>query len=324
MKRFIIIGCSILFFSALVLFIPDYVVAWGFWGHQRINQKAVFCLPMPLMQFYKSNIDFITRHAVDPDMRRYADPEEAPRHFIDLDRYGANPIDSLPHQWNEAINLIGEDTLKAHGIVPYHIQYMLLKLTNAFKEKDQFKILKYSAEIGHYIGDAHVPLHCTRNYNGQLTGQSGIHGFWESRIPELLGERYNYLVGRAMYIDHPNTLIWQTIRESYTAKDSVLLLEAMLNKTFPADKKYSFEVKGRQVVKVYSLEYTKAYNELLNGMVERRMRKAIIMTASFWYTAWVNAGMPELKNKSIQIFDIDTNTVNNINPSHLNLSGHDD
>ena len=318
-------------FSLVVAFFAfnSHLIGWGFLGHQRINQKAVYCLPQPLLQFYKANIVFITKHAVDPDMRRYADPEEAPRHYIDLDRYGEHPFDSLPEVWKEAIIKIGEDTLKAHGIVPYHIQTMLYRLITAFKEKNQYKILKYSAEIGHYIGDAHVPLHCTRNYNGQLTGQHGIHGFWESRIPELMGDDYNYLLGRSLFIEHPVTLIWQTLSESYAAKDSVLFLEAMLNKQFDADKKYSYEVKGRQVVKVYSKEYTQAYNNLLNGMVERRMRKAIFMTASFWYTAWVNAGMPnlnEVDNKELLQAEL-TDSIKDsksTNVSNLFLKGHDD
>ncbi len=323
---------KLVFIFSLVIVIFAFntdLTGWGFWGHQRINQKAVYCLPQPLLQFYKANIDYITKHAVDPDMRRYADPEEAPRHYIDLDRYGDKPFDSLPHSWKDAIRKIGEDSLKAHGIVPYYIQVMLYRLTSAFKEKNEYKILKYSAEIGHYIGDAHVPLHCTRNYNGQLTGQHGIHGFWESRIPEMMGDNYSYLLGRSLYIENPNSLIWQTLEESYAAKDSVLLLEAMLNKQFDADKKYSYEVKGRQVVKVYSKEYTQAYNNLLNGMVERRMRKAIFMTASFWYTAWVNAGMPDLNDVEgieLQQSEMADSIIQSKTPniSNLFLKGHDD
>lgn len=323
---------KLVFIFSLVIVIFAFntdLTGWGFWGHQRINQKAVYCLPQPLLQFYKANIDYITKHAVDPDMRRYADPEEAPRHYIDLDRYGDKPFDSLPHSWKDAIRKIGEDSLKSHGIVPYYIQVMLYRLTSAFKEKNEYKILKYSAEIGHYIGDAHVPLHCTRNYNGQLTGQHGIHGFWESRIPEMMGDNYSYLLGRSLYIENPNSLIWQTLEESYAAKDSVLLLEAMLNKQFDADKKYSYEVKGRQVVKVYSKEYTQAYNNLLNGMVERRMRKAIFMTASFWYTAWVNAGMPDLNDVEgieLQQSKMADSIIQSKTPniSNLFLKGHDD
>jgi len=325
MKKLVFV-CSVV----IIIFAFSFdLIGWGFWGHQRINQMAVYCLPQPLLQFYKANINFITKHAVDPDMRRYADSDEAPRHYIDLDRYGDHPFDSLPKVWKDAVLKIGEDTLKAHGIVPYHIQTMLYRLTAAFKEKNEYKILKYSAEIGHYIGDAHVPLHCTRNYNGQLTGQHGIHGFWESRIPELMGDNYNYLLGRSLFVEHPTTMIWQTLSESFAAKDSVLFLEAMLNKQFSSDKKYSYEVKGRQLVKVYSKEYTQAYDKLLNGMVERRMRKAIFMTASFWYTAWVNAGMPDLndgdKEELLQAEMIDSiNDSKTNNASNLFLKGHDD
>ena len=81
---------------------------------------------------------------------------------------------------------------------------MLHRLTDAFKEKDQAKILKLSAEIGHYIADAHVPLHAHSNHNGQYTGQQGIHGFWESRIPELLAEKeWDFFIGKAAYHDKP-------------------------------------------------------------------------------------------------------------------------
>jgi hypothetical protein len=103
----------------------------------------------------------------------------------------------------------------------------------------------------------------------------------------------------------------------------------MMNKQFDADKKYSYEVKGRQVVKVYSKEYAQAYNILLNGMVERRMRKAIFMTASFWYTAWVNAGMPDInelnKSELLQKEIADSiNLLKTTNETNIFLKGHDD
>lgn len=269
--------------------------AWGFWAHQQINRIAVFTLPPEMFDFYKRNIDYISEHAVDPDKRRYANKEEAPRHYIDLDRYGDHPLDSLPHFWNKAVKKYGEDSLKMHGIVPWHLERTLNTLTEAFKNENFDQILHVSADIGHYIGDAHVPLHTTKNYNGQLTGQHGIHGFWESRVPELFYKDYDFFVGKAEYIKNPQELIWKTIGESYTAKDSVLLLEAKLSATFPADKKYAFENRGATLLKVYSEEYSRQYQNMLNGMVERRLRKAIIVTGSFWLTAWTNAGKPDLR-----------------------------
>jgi hypothetical protein len=164
--------------------------SWGFFGHRQINYYAVFLLPPEMMTLYKPNIDFIVEHAVDPDKRRYAIKPEAPRHYIDIDKYGKYPYDSLPRNWKLAIQAFGEDTLNTHGIVPWWIETMLFRLTEAFKAKDQLRILKLSTEIGHYIADAHVPLHASSNHNGQLTNQQGIHGFWESRLPELFGNAF--------------------------------------------------------------------------------------------------------------------------------------
>ena len=164
----------------------------------------------------------------------------------------------------------------------------------AFKSNDYDRILRTSADLGHYIGDAHVPLHTTRNYNGQLTNQKGIHGFWESRLPELFNDDYDFFVGKARYVENPLELAWKIVGESFAAKDSVLRFEAELNERFPSDRKYSFENRGASIMKVYSEDYSKEYDKLLDGMVERRMRQAIITVGSLWFTAWVNAGQPDL------------------------------
>jgi len=186
-----------------------------------------------------------------------------------------------------------------YGIVPWWVQTMLYKLTEAFKEKQQARILKLSAEIGHYIADAHVPLHANSNHNGQFTDQRGIHGFWESRIPELLAEKeWDLFIGKADYIKNPGEFIWQRVLESAKASDSVLVFEKELSKAFPADQKFSFEDRNGVTLRQYSSAFSTAYDKKLNGMIERRMRQSIYAVASFWYTAWVNAGQPDLKKLS--------------------------
>lgn len=255
---------------------------------------AVFTMPPELIGFYKTHIDYISENAVNPDKRRYAVPDEAPRHYIDIDHYGSMPFDSMPKFWNDAVEKYTKDTLQAYGIVPWHIVFMKYRLTEAFKEKDLEKILYLSADIGHYIADAHVPLHCTKNYNGQLTDQKGIHGFWESRIPELYGEEYDCFVGRAEYIEDPQEFAWDIIKASYNAVDSVLRMERELNAEFSIDRKYSIEERGAVTMQVYSRDYTERYNEMLDGMVERRFRSSIKSIGSFWYTCWVDAGQPDV------------------------------
>ena len=269
--------------------------SWGFFAHQRINRLAVFTLPENLIGFYKSNINYITTHAVDPDKRRYADSLEAARHYLDADHYGQSPFDSIPKKWNDAVTKYSEDSLKAYGILPWQIQRTYNQLVKAFTLQDSAMILKYSADLGHYIGDAHVPLHTTENYNGQLTNQVGIHAFWESRLPELFSDDYDYFVGKAQYIDNPLNEAWKIIEHSYSKLDSTLKLEKDLSNNFLADKKYTFSERNHKVIKEYSVEYSTAYHAALNGMVEKQMRSAILEIGSFWFSAWVDAGQPNMK-----------------------------
>lgn len=267
---------------------------WGFYGHKKINKLAVFTLPPSIFPFYKENINYITEHAVDPDKRRYIVPTEGPCHFIDLDHY-QHPFDSIPHSWKKAIEKFSEDSLRKHGIVPWHIYLTKLQLQKAFEEKNVDKILKFSADIGHYIGDAHVPLHTTHNYNGQFTNQKGIHGLWESRLVELFSDNYNYFVGKAVYISDIHKETWRVLKESHVALDSVFSFELQITSENKVPK-YSFEQRGNSTIKVYSKEFSQAYHNRLNNMVERRLSSAIHLTGSMWYTAWVDAGQPDLSN----------------------------
>ena len=292
-----------LFFIGLFFFLAKECFCWGFYAHKKINYFAVFLLPPEMMVLYKPQIDFLAEHAIDPDKRRYAIPNEGPRHYIDIDHYGKYPYDALPRNWNNAVAKYSEDTLTTYGIVPWWLQTMLYRLTDAFKEKNQSKILKYSAEIGHYIADSHVPLHTNSNHDGQYTDQKGIHGFWESRVPELLAENdWDFFIGKAEYIKNPADFTWKRVLESAAASDTVLKYEKELTKQFPKDQKFSFEDRNGITIRQYSAAFSKAYDEKLKGMIERRMRQSIFAVASFWYTAWVNAGQPDLKNITNKTF----------------------
>lgn len=268
--------------------------SWGFFAHYRINRLAVFTLPKGMSGFYKANIEFITEHAVSADKRRYVDSTEAPRHFLDADHYGKNPFSKIPQHWGDAVHKYTADTLDKYGTVPWAIQYNYYKLVRAFKAHDTTDILTASANLGHYVADAHVPLHLTLNYNGQLSHQTGIHALWESRIPELFGNHWNYYVGKARYIENPLQEAFKICNSSFKEVDSVLRFERVLNKRFAADKKYVVEKRGRKPDTNYSAAYSLAYQKMLNGMVQRRMRASILSVGSFWYSAWVDAGQPDL------------------------------
>lgn len=264
---------------------------------------AVFTLPPEMIGFYKKNIDYITEHSVSADKRRHTIKNEAAFHYIDLDEYGDSAIFKIPKSWTKAVEKYGEDSLLSKGVVPWHVTLIKNQLTKAFKETDINKILKLSADLGHYIADANVPLHTTKNYNGQLTGQHGIHAFWESRLPEMFGEGYDFFTGPATYIENPQMEVWKAIENANNALDTVLVFEKKLSKKFNEDKKYVFENKNGVTVKTYSTSFCKSYHNMLNGQIERRMKASIKMVGDFWYTAWVDAGQPNL-NDFNRIIDV--------------------
>ncbi|MCE7059909.1 zinc dependent phospholipase C family protein [Dyadobacter sp. CY343] len=273
-------------------------IQWGFWAHKRINRMATFRLPPEMQVFYKKHIEYLTENATNPDKRRYAVVGEAERHFIDLDVYGDSALLILPKFWPAAVLRFGEDSLRKHGIVPWQIQQSAYQLTEAFKTKNPGRILKVSADLGHYVADAHVPLHTTRNYNGQLSGQEGIHGFWESRLPELFAGDYDLWIGPAEYCDNIAIEAWKIVRDSHLACDSVFLFEKELTLRFKKDEKYSYELRNNVLTRSYSREFSEKYHQMLAKQVERRMKAAVKLVGDIWYTCWVNAGQPDLREIS--------------------------
>ncbi len=238
-------------------------------------------------------------------------------HSLVLPGYYESPwqisCESMKRFWNSppevpCDQILVVDKLSNYGILPYHLIRAQNELTKAFLEDEFGKVLQKSSEIGHYISDAHVPLHTTENYNGQLTGQEGIHAFWESRIPELFAEsQYDFLVGKPIYIDDPVNYYWDIVLTSHQYVDSVLQIERQLRSQYPEDRQFCFDQRNDFTVRIQCREYAAAYQDRLSGMVEARMRSAIQAVASAWYTAWIDAGQPDLTNSAPAI---DTTVLN--------------
>ncbi|MCP9235062.1 zinc dependent phospholipase C family protein [Lewinella sp. JB7] len=210
---------------------------------------------------------------------------------------GSVPADSLRAAgFPEPILSAGvTDRFSESGILPYYLAAHHRQLTQAFVDLDADRILQLSAEIGHYIGDAYVPLHTTENYNGQLTGQTGIHAFWESRLPELFAdEEFDYFVGAAEYVAEPNDFYWDVVLGSHALVDSVLHTERRLREAFPADRQWCTEERLGRLVNTQCTEFARAWSEAMDGMVEQRFRAAIHGVGSVWYSCWVDAGQPDL------------------------------
>ncbi len=282
--------------KVIVLLMVVFVLCsgWGFFSHRMINRLAVFLLPEEMVGFYKKHIEYIQEAAVNPDRRRYAVKGEAACHFIDLDHYPDEGI-ALPRYWEQAVEIYSEDSLEVHGVLPWNLARVYFRLRNAFMARDPGAILRLSSDLGHYVGDAQVPLHTTSNYDGQQTGQHGLHAFWESRLPELNFQDYDFLIGKASYISDIHERIWGDILIAHARVDSVLKIERELFLE-TGSTKFSFETKGRITARVVSESYARLYHLRLQGMVEIQMRRSIQLVADLWYTAWVDAGQPDLQS----------------------------
>ena len=274
-------------------------ISWGIFGHEHINRAAVFALPASMQGFFYNHIDYITQESTVPDVRKYTinDKAESPRHYIDLENYA--PLDSIPQTLELLKAKYPEKYINQNGILYWYLQDMMVKLTKAFKERKKTEILFLAADLGHYIGDAHMPLHTSANYDGQMTNQKGIHALWESRIPELFGKNYNMQVGEAVYIENIQQETWNIIMHSHKLVDTLLSVDKDLKSKFSKEKIYKLDNEGKPIKNKYGNllfadSYTEELHKALNGMVENQMKLSIAATASFWYTAWVNAGRPDL------------------------------
>lgn len=238
--------------------------------------------------------------------RRYFQAKVMPQYYEDQWIIKSATTDSLIANFSEGMDMMIVDEFSKEGILPYHLISMYYWLVKAFEERDLERILRLSAEYGHYIGDAHVPLHTTKNYNGQFTDQLGIHAFWESRLPELFADsEYSFLVGKASYIGKPNPYFWNVVKESHELLDEVLQIEKELTKTYPEDQQLCYDDRLDRTIRTQCPEFARAYHDGLDGMVENRMQDAIYTIGSVWYSAWVDAGQPDLLSQGTIEIDLE-------------------
>jgi S1/P1 Nuclease len=301
---------------ALLTIVATFIsLSWGIVGHERINKAAVMLLPKPLQSFFYNHIDFITQESTIPDLRKSVlqDKVEGPRHYFDMENFGV--IDSFPKTMEAAKKKYDDKFLSKNGILPWYIQDMMVKLTKAFKDKKKTEILFIASDLAHYIGDAHMPLHTSDNHDGQNTNQKGIHALWESRLPELFVNDYNLYVNQTQYIENIDKTTWDIIFDTHSLVEPLLAADKQLRLSTPENKMYEIDAQGNFVkskynTNIYSNDYATSFHTALNGMVEKQMKKAIAATASFWYTAWVNAGKPDLS-------DLDSNELTQRNAKFL-------
>jgi hypothetical protein len=258
--------------------------AWGFKAHQEINYRAVSALPLEMQPFFLKYRDYLAEHAIDPDLWRQKDKSEGVNHYIDIDMYGRYPFRELPRDYQAAVAKFGEGVVRERGVAPWRVVEFLEKLTQAMREGNRGDILQTAAALGHYIADLHVPLHTVENYDGQLTDNKGIHKRWESVMIDAFLPEMQLNPAPAEYVEQPLDAIFDVVLDSYVFADDVLRAD---DHARVAGRKY-------EKPKDYGVRYYASLYRWTQWIATQRLESAINAVASFWYTAWRNAGQPTL------------------------------
>jgi arylsulfatase A-like enzyme len=272
--------------SALALaLVPAPALAWGFTGHRLVARKALGTLPDPLRTVFEANGDYLVEQSITPDLQR-SGPSD-PDHFLDMDAFGAYPFEAISRVEAENVARFGKDAA-AKGRVPWRLAEVYRGLVEALRARDLPRALERAGTLCHLIADAHVPLHATENYDGQLTGQRGLHARWESDLVERNRAQLEAAVqpAAAQLVADPVELAFDVLRDSYLHSLQVLAADREsatgrdLAET-PEDDRYDDEYYSR----LYAREASR---------VAARLSAAASATGSLWRSAWEDAGRPAL------------------------------
>ena len=275
------LGAGLLVTLVILMVSGRSALAWGPEGHRLVNNWAVETLPSEISGFFEANRQFLVEHANDPDEWIQKDRYERKRHYLYFDKYGLFPYLALPHRFNAAVEKFGSGRVNRDGLLPWHVGEYSLRLTNALREQKWEEAKLAAAALGHYVADAHDPLHTTSNYDGQLSSQTGL----STRFGQTLIERYkNFMIMRsalAVKIDDPTEFAFSMALEANTWVDNVLL----------ADRRALVEARD------YNEEYFDRLYGSAGPIAAQELNAAARDLGSYWYTAWLNAGRPALPGR---------------------------
>jgi hypothetical protein len=244
---------------------------WGWEAHRYINDLAVDYLPTE-MSFFQDHRNYLQEHSIDPDI----DTLPGYYHYIDIDYYPEFFTGTLPYDLDSLIALYNLPTVQNNGIVPWIVEQWTDSLTELMETGQWDEVWQVAAELGHYVADSHQPLHLTMNYNGQLTGNYGIHSRYETQMINPHLSQLPFPTGTGIFWPNVIDSIFLYIEEIYPYVDSIMIADDLASAQDPS----------------YGNLYYSILWQKLENLTIISINKAIIDLASLWKTAWENAGRP--------------------------------
>ncbi len=282
------IAVNIIIFQLLISLTQ--LFGWGYDVHRRITRAAVQAVPGEFGDFLNQHIDKLSYHAADPDFWKAVDPDEGHRHFIDADLYDEYPFENIPRNIDNLYSKYGEENVSQWGIAPWNIDNYCNRLVALFKEGKWEKSIYTMSALSHYVADIHMPLHTCANYNGQLTGNEGVHFRWET---PMVKQYVTYIEpsNNANIILNSLEMAFAIVKESYNVY--LLLLSADSLARAPLTKIQADSLNTYEKLS-FDDEYLSVLYTQTADVVHDRLNKSAERIASYWYTCWVKAGAPEI------------------------------
>lgn len=252
------------------------IYGWGSNGHKIINRKSIYSFHSSLSYFYWWS-DSLSRHASDADYRKSSDPTESPRHYIDIDNYsGFLANGRIPQTLDSLISIYGINFVTDNGTLPFAIIATTDSVKKYFLQHNWQMAMIKASDLGHYIADAHNPLHITRNYNGQYTNQTGVHSRYETQMINSDTSRLIYTGDTCLYVSNVNEFAFGFIYNNYQFVDSLLKADSI-----------SYAIAGN-----YGSVYLQQLWNRTGSFTIKMIKNSSNYLARLIYTAWIDAGSP--------------------------------
>jgi hypothetical protein len=271
-------GKALLFLAVMGLCLPDKVVAWGNNAQRLIVNHAVDTLPYELRPFFENNRNFLIQHVNDPLNQLDKHPNERQNHFIELDKYGKFPFDALPRSYKAALSKYSKSRIESTGLLPWQIGVYSAKLTEDLKNGRWDEAKVDAAFLANYVAEAHDPFNTTENYDGKMTGQSGVNERFNTMLIDRYGSFFPLNPHDAFFIRDPTDFAFDTCLNAHSLVESLLL----------ADRE------AKRGLSSYTDDYYDRFYNLAAASLIKQLSDASTDVGSYWLTAWTNAGKPQL------------------------------
>jgi hypothetical protein len=269
---------ALLFLTVIDLSFPGSTFAWGNNAQRLIINHAVDTLPYDLRPFFENSRNFLIQHVNDPLNQLDKHPNERQNHFIELDKYGKFPFDALPRNYKTALSKYSKSKIDATGLLPWQIGVYSAKLTDDMRNGrwDEAKI--DAAFLANYVAEAHDPFNTTENYDGRLTGQSGVNERFNTMLIDRYASFFPVNPHDASFITDPTDFAFDACLNAHSLVESLLL----------ADRA------AKRGLSSYTDEYYDRFYNLTATSLIKQLSDASTDVGSYWLTAWINAGKPQL------------------------------